>query len=152
MDADSCPVKEEIVEITLDFGIDVVFVASYNHVPNEPLGGVWHFVDSDKEAADLFIMNHVNANDVVVTQDIGLASTLLSKKVHVLNPRGIPYEEKDIESALHMRYLSAKARRQGKYGKGPKPFTSEDRIQFQKNFIKILSKIKGIPSFLTNNS
>lgn len=144
MDADSCPVKEEIVEIAHNFDVNVVFVASYNHVPNVSIGGTWHFVDSDKEAADLFIMNHVNAYDIAVTQDIGLASTLLSKKVYVMSPRGSLYEEKDIESALHMRYLSAKARRQGKYGKGPKPFSREDRICFKKNFIKTLSKIKGV--------
>ncbi|MEQ2526218.1 DUF188 domain-containing protein [Bacillaceae bacterium CLA-AA-H227] len=143
MDADSCPVKEEIVEISRGFGVSLIFVASYNHVRNDSLGGSWHYVDSDKEAADLFIMNHANAGDIAVTQDIGLASTLLSKKVIVLDPRGNFYEEKDIESALHMRYLSAKARRSGKYGKGPKPFTREDRIRFEKNFIKILSKIKG---------
>lgn len=143
VDADSCPVKEEIVELARIFDIEVVFVASYNHMINEPLGGTWHYVDSDKEAADLFIMNYVNTGDIAVTQDIGLASTLLSKKVYVLSPRGSLYEEKDIESALHMRYLSAKARRQGKYGKGPKPFTRDDRTRFKKNFTEILSKIKG---------
>jgi uncharacterized protein len=143
VDADSCPVKAEIVEISNNFDISVVFVASYDHVVKDSIGGTWHYVDSDKEAADLFIMNHVNAGDISVTQDIGLASTLLSKKVYVLSPRGSLYKEKDIESALHMRYLSAKARRQGKYGKGPKPFTREDRMQFKKNFTKILSKIKG---------
>ncbi|WP_019154544.1 YaiI/YqxD family protein [Robertmurraya massiliosenegalensis] len=143
MDADSCPVKAEIVEIAQNFDVNVSFVASYNHVTNDTLGGTWHYVDSDKEAADLFIMNHVDAGDIAVTQDIGLASTLLSKRVTVLSPRGSLYEEKDIDSALHMRYLSAKARRQGKYGKGPKPFTIEDRIHFRKNFTNLLSKIKG---------
>lgn len=97
-------------------------------------------------------MNHVNAFDIAVTQDIGLASTLLSKKVLCLDPRGSVYEEKDIEAALHMRYLSAKARRQGKYGKGPKPFTSEDRIRFIKNFRKILTELNGSPSFFNENS
>jgi uncharacterized protein len=144
VDADSCPVKEEIVEIAHNFDINVVFVVSYNHMINGPIEGTWHYVDSDKEAADLFITNHVNTGDIAVTQDIGLASTLLSKKVYVLSPRGSLYEEKDIESALHMRYLSAKARRQGKYGKGPKPFTREDRTRFEKNFTEILSKIKGV--------
>lgn len=143
MDADSCPVKEEIVEISRNFDTKVIFIASYNHVPNEPIDGTWHYVDSDKEAADLFIMNHANAYDIAVTQDIGLASTLLAKKVYVLSPRGSLYEERDIDAALHMRFVSEKMRRQGKYGKGPKPFTNEDRICFKKNFIKILSKIKG---------
>jgi uncharacterized protein len=44
----------------------------------------WKFVDSTKEAVDFYIMNHVKAYDIVVTQDIGLASTLLLKGAYVL--------------------------------------------------------------------
>lgn len=140
VDADSCPVKEEIVEISGNFGVEVLFVASYSHMVNDDLGACWHYVDSIKEAADLFIMNQVQAGDIAITQDIGLASTLLSKRIHVLSPRGTIYHEEDIDSALHMRYLSAKARRQGKYGKGPKPFTEEDRMRFINIFTEFLSK------------
>lgn len=143
VDADSCPVKEEIVEISMGFGVDVFFVASYNHVKKDGTGGTWCYVDGSKEAADLFIMNHVYRGDVVVTQDTGLASTLLSKEVYVIHPRGNLYEESDIQTALDMRYLSAKARRQGIYGKGPKPYSKDDRKRFEKNFIRILSKIEG---------
>lgn len=100
-------------------------------------------MDSDKEAADLFIMNHVKKGDVVVTQDIGLASILLSKEVCVLSPRGILFAEDQIETALDMRYLSAKARQQGKYGKGPKPFTNLDRERFVKKITEILSNFEG---------
>ncbi len=143
MDADSCPVKEEIVEIAGDFGVEVVFVASYDHVKNDSLGGTWHYVDIGKESADLFIMNYVKSGDIVVTQDTGLASTLLLKNVKVLHPRGNLYEEKDIQSALHMRYLAAKARRRGHYGKGPKPYSKEDIVRFKNFFIKLLSKNEG---------
>ncbi|WP_338030780.1 DUF188 domain-containing protein [Cytobacillus citreus] len=52
-------------------------------------------------------MNHASPSDIVVTQGIGLASTLLLKGVYVLSPRGILYEEKEIHTALDMRYLSA---------------------------------------------
>ncbi len=76
VDADSCPVKEEIVEIANSFTVDAVFVASYAHMQNDLNGAVWKFIDSSKEAADLFIMNNVKTGDAVVTQDIGLASTL----------------------------------------------------------------------------
>lgn len=88
-------------------------------------------------------MNHVKKGDLAVTQDIGLASALLSKGVYVLSPRGILFEEKGIAAALDMRYLAAKARRQGRYGKGPKPFRAEDRINFVKELTKILTKIEG---------
>lgn len=103
----------------------------------------WTFVDSSKEAVDLYIQNYSKRGDVVITQDIGLASTLLLNGVHVLSPRGNVYEEGQIHTALDMRYLSAKARRQGVYGKGPKPFKEEDRQRFKNELTKILSKIEG---------
>ncbi|KAF0818349.1 MULTISPECIES: YaiI/YqxD family protein [unclassified Cytobacillus] len=144
VDADSCPVKEEIVEIANSFKLDAVFVASYAHMQNDLSGAVWKFVDSSKEAADLFIMNHVKSGDAVVTQDIGLASTLLLKGVYVLSPRGILFEESEIRTALEMRHLSAKARKRGVYGKGPKPFSQEDRSRFVQQLTKILSNLEGI--------
>ncbi|WP_420800231.1 YaiI/YqxD family protein [Neobacillus terrae] len=141
VDADSCPVKEEIVEIASDFSIKVLFVASYNHVKNDFTYAEWKYVDIGKEAADLFIMNHAAKGDIAVTQDIGLASTLLPKGVYVLSPRGTLFEEKGILTALDLRFLSAKARRRGEYGKGPKPFISSDRERFVKELTNILSNL-----------
>ncbi len=143
VDADSCPVKEDIVEIASSYHYRLLFVASYAHMKRENDKQNWKYVDSDKEAVDLFIMNATKKKDIVVTQDIGLASTLLLKQVTVLSPRGVIYEEETINTALDMRYLSAKARRKGVYGKGPKPFTEEDRQKFRRNFIRILSKNEG---------
>nr|WP_084028949.1 DUF188 domain-containing protein [Bacillus sp. J33] len=143
VDADSCPVKEEIVEISNSFSLDAIFVASYAHMKNDLNGADWKFVDSSKEAADLFIMNNVKSGDLVVTQDIGLASTLLLKGVYVLSPKGILFEENEIRTALDMRYLSAKARRKGVYGKGPKPFSREDRSRFVEQLTNILSNFEG---------
>lgn len=136
--------KEEIVEIANRHLVDVVFIASYAHMKTELGQEKWRFVDSSKEAVDLFIMNHVKAGDLVITQDIGLASTLLLKGVKVLSPRGNLFEEKNISIALDLRYLSAKARRRGEYGKGPKPFTKDDRNKFITALIKILSEFEGI--------
>ncbi|MDQ0269483.1 YaiI/YqxD family protein [Cytobacillus purgationiresistens] len=144
VDADSCPVKSEIVEMADAFSVPVLFVASYAHMKNDLSDTAWKFVDSTKEAVDLYIMNHVKAGDVVVTQDIGLASTLLLNGVYVLSPKGNLYEESQIHTALDMRYLSAKARRRGVYGKGPKPYKAEDRRRFVDQLAKILSNFEGI--------
>ncbi len=104
----------------------------------------WKYVDAGKEAADLYIMNHADSGDVVITQDIGLASTLLLKGVYAMSPRGYLFHENDMQTALDMRFLHAKARRRGDYGKGPKPFEAEDRIRFVTELTKILSKFAGI--------
>lgn len=75
VDADSCPVKEEIVEIASEFSIKVLFIASYDHhVSKEITYATWKYVDSRKEAANMFIMNHTVKGDIVITHDIGLAS------------------------------------------------------------------------------
>lgn len=143
VDADSCPVKEDIVEIASYYHYELLFVASYAHMKRDNDEQKWKYVDSDKEAVDLFIMNATKKQDIVVTQDIGLASTLLLKQVTVLSLRGVIFKEESINTALDMRYLSAKARRKGVYGKGPKPYTEEDRQKFRRNFKRILSKDEG---------
>ncbi|MDX8359556.1 MULTISPECIES: YaiI/YqxD family protein [Bacillaceae] len=146
VDADSCPVKSEIVEVAKDYVADVTFIASYAHVSETDLGAKWIFVDSAKEAVDLHIMNKVCANDVVVTQDHGLASILLPKGVVVISPRGKIYHENNMDLMLQLRYISAKERRAGHHSKGPKAFSSNDRNYFIKSFKKILSKLAGIKS------
>ncbi|RDI43994.1 hypothetical protein DFR59_10356 [Falsibacillus pallidus] len=149
VDADACPVKSEIVEIANEYHFKTYFVASIAHKMNEPVWGEWFYVDSDKESADLFILNHAKLNNVVVTQDIGLASMLLPKGVYVVSPRGIEFKEESIETALNYRFAAAKARRQGKYGKGPKPFRDDDRARFKDSLTKILSNLAGDSDLLS---
>lgn len=144
VDADACPVKEEISRISHTYEIDVCYVASYSHVMTNKTEGTWIYVDDEKESADLYILNHAKKNDVVVTQDIGLASMLVSRNVYVLTPRGKQYEESEMELSLHMRFLSAKERRKGNYSKGPKAFSAHDRERFVHSLKKTLSKIAGI--------
>lgn len=89
-------------------------------------------------------MNHAAAGDVVITHDIGLASTLLRKGVLILHPRGKILTDEEMDAALFLRYAAAKERRRGNFGKGPKSITKKDAERFKANLIKILSKIKGI--------
>ncbi|WP_240501950.1 YaiI/YqxD family protein [Bacillus sp. MUM 13] len=149
VDADACPVKEEILKCAEVYDISVCFVASYKNMMNNPSGGRWVYVDADKEAADLRIVNSSKRGDLVVTADIGLAGTLLPKGVYVLSPRGMDYTEDNISALLDMRYLSAKLRRQGKHSKGPKAFTKEDRNHFTSALMNILSNFAGIHDSLS---
>ncbi|RDU35408.1 DUF188 domain-containing protein [Neobacillus piezotolerans] len=145
VDADSCPVKEEIAQLASDFSVAAIFVASHAHYTSRELylEWEWKYVDSDREAADLYIMNHTSKGDIVVTQDIGLASTLLLKGVYVLSPKGILFEEKDIQTALDIRYIKKKARARGIYGKGPAPYTELERNRFAEKLAEVLSVCAG---------
>jgi uncharacterized protein YaiI (UPF0178 family) len=142
VDADACPIKDEIFSLACEYNIPSVFISSYSHF--SPLQKMnWVYVDTEKEAVDLYILNHAVRGDVVITQDIGLASMLVNRGVHVISPRGKVYEEGEMDSALHHRYLQAKQRRQGVYPKGMKRFSDQDRRLFLQNFEKILSKLEG---------
>jgi uncharacterized protein len=130
------------VLIARKYNIEAIFVSSYNHF--SPIMDVkWIYVDTEKEAADLYIMNNAGKNDIVVTADSGLASVLITRGVYVLSPRGKIYKEEEIANILEFRYLHAKQRRQGIYPKGLKRFSQEDLRAFIQSLEKILSKLAG---------
>ncbi|UOE95684.1 YaiI/YqxD family protein [Alkalihalobacillus sp. LMS39] len=143
VDADSCPVKQEIMVIAQELNYEVIFVTSYSHHGTKMEASQTVFVDNEKEAVDMYIVNHAKSHNVVVTQDHALASILLPKKARVLSPRGIIFSEERIESMLEERHFSQKQRRAGAKTKGPKKFTDEDRNQFCNSFRRILSQEEG---------
>ena len=140
--------KEEVVSLGTKYKFNTIFVASYAHMVTYNIGGKWVYVDSEKEAVDLYIMNHAKSGDIVITQDFGLASVLVNRNVLAMSPRGKIFKEKDMDSILHLRYLSAKERRSGSYSKGPKPYSQEDRD----NFLVSLEKICRNMQELTNDT
>ena len=144
VDADACPVKEECIACARHFQLDIVFVASMKNMTSNYPGTTWIYVDWDKEAADLYIMNHARKGDIAVTADIGLAAALLGKEVSVISPRGIFYNENNIDSMLFRRHESAEKRRKGVHSKGPKAFTAKDRENFRENLMRNLSNFEGI--------
>lgn len=138
VDGDSCPVKEEITHIAREFAVSVLMVASFDHLLRETDGVQVVRVDRSSQSADLFIANHINAGDIVITQDYGLAALVLAKSCSVLSPRGESYHPGNIEYLLERRHFQAKARRAGHHSKGPRPFTTQDRLAFQQKLTKLL--------------
>jgi uncharacterized protein YaiI (UPF0178 family) len=104
-------------------------VASYQHYSTHTKGN-WIYVDPDREAADLYIVNHVRSGDLVVTQDMGLAGLLTQRDIRVLTPRGKNINEGNIMGLLDQRYISKKWREKGHHTKGPKAMTNEDKVLF----------------------
>jgi hypothetical protein len=136
VDADACPVRNEISAIASGRRERLLFVASYNHKPGDIKGyGEWSFVDPDAEASDMYILNHIQNKDILITHDIGLASLALQKGAVVLSPTGHMFTENEMDTALHLRYWARKERERGHYGKGPKPFGTGDRHHFQTRFL-----------------
>ncbi|MCM3712845.1 YaiI/YqxD family protein [Halalkalibacter oceani] len=143
VDADACPVKNEIIDTTQAFQLNVIFVSSYAHHIKAPSFVKIVTVDSEKEAVDLYVMNRIKKGDLCVTQDHALASILLAKGAVVLSPRGHLYLEDTIDQMLDARYVSQKQRRMGAKTKGPKAFTKTDRLRFARQLKEILAEKAG---------
>lgn len=115
VDADACPVQNEIIQIALNETIDVKLVKSYSHYSHDELPDHVEtiYVDKGSDMADFKIVQLARKNDIVVTQDYGLASLCLQKGCVVLHHNGFQYNEKNIERLLATRHASAIARRAG---------------------------------------
>ncbi|WLR43975.1 DUF188 domain-containing protein [Bacillus carboniphilus] len=128
--------KEEISNLAQKYQVPVTFVASYAHMKNERENGSWIFVDEEKESVDIKIVNFAKRYDVVVTQDIGLASMLVENDICVITPKGKIITSENIEPALFLRYMNAKERQKKTYINKPKKFSDKDRVNFIKAFEK----------------
>lgn len=142
VDADSCPVKREIVDEASQHPIEIVMVASYDHriEPSPKITAVQ--VDRSDQSADLYISNLIRPGDIVITQDYGLASVALAKKATVISVRGHLYTDHTIDFMLENRHDNARLRRHGVRTKGPKPFTADDRKRFSQLLSKILKNLQ----------
>jgi|SRR5699024_5446695 len=132
IDGDACPVTEETISIAKVQQLQVKLVKSYAHFSHAKMDQHVQeiYVDSENEAADYKIIAMIATNDLLITQDYGLASLALQKNCQVIHPRGFHYTTKNIDSLLASRYESAQIRKQGGRTKGPAPFTDKDREQF----------------------
>lgn len=132
IDGDGSPVKEEIIQLGQEFAIPVLIVTSVDHYTTKEYPNFVEFIYVDKGAdrADYQIVKEIEAGDILITQDYGLASLVLPKKARVFHHSGKEYLLETIDYLLNQRYLGAQMRKAGKRTKGPKAFTNEDRTHF----------------------
>lgn len=130
VDADACPVKDEVYVVATRYGVRAVLVANAPmYVPRE-LGAVLVVVGSAPDAADDWIAEHVRRSDVVVTGDIPLAARCLPAGARVLSPDGRPFTTDMIGEALASRDLNSELRTMGVMRGGPRPLADRDRSRF----------------------
>ena len=130
VDADACPVKEEIYRVAYRTGAAVVVVSNqWLRVPQHPQ--VRRVVVGDGfDAADDWIAEAADARGVVVTSDILLADRCIKKGASVLAPTGRPFTSASIGSAIATRAILADLRAGGDQVGGPAPFSAADRSRF----------------------
>jgi uncharacterized protein YaiI (UPF0178 family) len=129
IDADACPVKDEVYRVAARFAVPVRVVA--NAPVRVPAGGPAELVVRPGfGAADDWIAEQAEPGDIVVTADIPLATRSLAKGARVLDPKGRPFTANNIAEALALRGLLEEARQRGEATGGPAAMTPKDRSQF----------------------
>jgi hypothetical protein len=141
VDADAVPVKQEVFRVALRYEIKVVMVANspINIQQEDWLETV--VVSGRFDAADDWIVEHVQKNDIVVTGDIPLAARCLKKAAWVLDYRGRILTENSIGNLLATRDLMAHLRDIGVNTGGPKVFEKKDRSRFLQSLDTIVQSI-----------
>lgn len=139
VDADSCPVKEIIEEVAQDYMLPVVMISNINHNITSTYSEVI-VVDGNSQAADLAIVNMTAHDDIVVTQDYGLASMVLGKKAKAISPHGRVYSLNNIDTLLMQRHINQKARKAGHKIPHTKKRNNLDNNKFRTNLIKLIEK------------
>lgn len=130
VDADACPVKEEIYKVAWRHGVPVTIVANtILRIPAHPLVSRV-VVDDGFDAADDWIAEAANASCIVITGDILLADRCLKAGAAVLAPTGKPFTANSIGGAIATRAIMADLRAGGEQLGGPAPFSKADRSAF----------------------
>ncbi len=137
IDADACPVTKLVIELCKEKKIDVEVYFDTSHEFHSDYAKVF-FIDEGNDSVDYFLLKNVRENDIVITQDYGLASLVLTKKGKCINQNGLIFSNNNIDTLLNSRYLSAKSRKAGYRTKGPSKRTYEDDLNFLNNLNKIL--------------
>ena len=130
IDADACPVKDEVYKVARRYRLQVYVVSnSFMMIPKDPLIERV-IVEAGPDVADDWIADQAAAGDIVVTSDIPLASRALEKKALVLKSNGQPFTPDSIGSALAGRAIGEHLRSIGEVTRGPAPFGAADRLRF----------------------
>jgi uncharacterized protein YaiI (UPF0178 family) len=130
VDADGCPVRQEVYRVAQRYGLKVVLVSNARmRIPHADWVELV-VVDGQFDAADDWIVEHVGARDIVISGDIPLASRCLKKGAWVLGPTGHVFSEENIGEALASRDLLSHLRELGTITGGPAPFEKRDRSRF----------------------
>ena len=141
VDADACPVKDEVVRVAERHGLAVVLVSNRWHRDDHYL--VEKVVAPEGlDAADDIIAERARAYDLVVTGDIPLAARCLAKGARPIDPRGRSFAEANIGMQMAMRDLMKTLRETGEVTGGPRSFTRQDRSRFLDGLETLVCAVK----------
>jgi uncharacterized protein YaiI (UPF0178 family) len=130
IDADACPVKDEVYKVAVRYQLPV-FVVSNSWIRTPELKLVTSIVvDAGPDVADDWIAERAGPADIVITADIPLADRVLKAGAQAIHPTGRAFTTDNIGGALASRGVGEHLRSMGEITGGPKPFAAADRSKF----------------------
>jgi uncharacterized protein YaiI (UPF0178 family) len=145
VDADACPVKDEVYRVAARHRLPVVVVAvGFIRVPQDPLIERVAAGNSP-DAADDWIAERAGKTDIVITADVPLASRCVKAGATVIAPNGRPYTEDSIGMTLAVRNLMHDLRSAGEVTGGPRPFSPRDRSAFLSALEEAIRRLQRAP-------
>ena len=130
VDADGCPVKDEVYRVANRYGLKVWIVANgWLRVPDDPLV-TRVTVGEGLDRADDWIAERIGPGDVAITADVPLADRCVKRGARAIAPNGRPFTEASIGADLASRNLMTALREAGAIRGGGRPFTKQDRSRF----------------------
>jgi uncharacterized protein YaiI (UPF0178 family) len=143
VDADACPVKDEIFRVAARCGLKVFVVSnSPLRLPRNPLVEAVVVAKGLFDGADDWIVAQITDRDIAVTGDIPLAARCLEKGARALDAKGRVYSPDSIGDALASRELMAHLRAMGELGGGPPPFSPRDRSTFLQRLDDLIQALR----------
>jgi uncharacterized protein YaiI (UPF0178 family) len=142
VDADACPVKDEVYRVAGRYGLHVFVVSnSFLNLPREPW--IERVVVGDKfDAADDWIAERASRGAIVITADVPLASRCVKAGAVALAPNGKAFTESSVGLALATRNLMQDLREAGAITGGPRPFSPKDRSAFLGALDRVVMRLK----------
>lgn len=140
IDADGCPVVDICVRICGQYNVQCVIICDTAHEYNIS-GAVIVVVEKGADSVDFKLVNMISKNDIVVTQDYGLAAMCLAKGAIVLNQDGMVYNEDNIDRLLAYRHVAKKTRSAGGRMRGPHKRKSEQNDNFKSQLVNIIERM-----------
>ena len=142
VDADACPVKDEIYRVAERHDLKV-FVVSNRPIAVPRVEMIERVVvPAGADAADDWIAERVTPADVVITTDVPLASRVVKAGAAAITPNGKPFTPESIGMALATRNLMDSLRSAGEITSGPRPFAPRDRSTFLQALDRAIVRLK----------
>ena len=139
VDADACPVKQIIVRLAKEKKIPVTMLIDTSHELSDGYSTIIT-VDKQTDSVDFALMGLLEREDIVVTQDYGLAAMVIGKGARAVNQNGLVFTDENMDKLLMERHIGGKIRRDGGRTKGPAKRTKDNDARFEAAFEQLLNE------------